>query len=138
MWKGAKKLAGAVKKLPKTSAGKAVATASKKVAPMAGGATAGAYAGKKAFANESITEDGDSDLEQVVTIITAAVENGHELFDFAKILQSDGFQAEANMSPVGHVRVQADGPDILIYSSKYLEDGEDATIVGRYAIGREG
>lgn len=88
--------------------------------------------------HQTLSEDSDSDVERVVTIITDAVENRYELFDFARILQADGFQAEANTSPVGHVRVQVDGPDILIYSSKYLEDGEDATIVGRYAIGREG
>jgi hypothetical protein len=133
-----KAVVGTGKAAVKTKAGQAVASTAKKAAPMAGGVAAGAYAGKKAFANESITEDSDSTLERVVTIITDAVENGHELFDFAKILQADGFQAESSTSPVGHVRVQGEDGDILIYSTKYLEDGEDATIVGRYAIGIEG
>jgi len=78
------------------------------------------------------------DLLNVVTVIDQAVKAKKELFDFTPLLKKAGLKASASTSPVGHVRVSTRGKDILIYSKKYLEKGERAELIGKYAIGYEG
>ena len=82
----------------------------------------------------------DKELSGVVAAIDHAVKKGNNLFDFEKILKSSGFKkVTTSTSPVGHVRITGVGSkDILIFSKKYVDKGDRPTLIGPYAIDREG
>jgi len=88
----------------------------------------------------NITEGKDKELTAIVGIIDDAIKNGMKLFDFGKILKSSGFKkTTTSMSPVAHIRIEGVGSkNILIFNKKYVDKGSKPTILGQYAIDREG
>jgi len=88
----------------------------------------------------NITEGKDKELTAVVGVIDDAIKNGNELFDFGKILKASGFKkVTTSMSPIAHIRITGVGSkDILIFNKKYVDKGSKPTLLGQYAIDREG